>query len=80
VRAGFAWSESSESQVFESAMTAGEAFARGVVDPGFSSQLAVLSDEEFDAGVARIRAAEKAGGELILASELHLFATIGWVA
>jgi len=79
VKAGFAWSESSAAEVFEHAMTSGEAFARGLVDRRFTSQLAVLADEEFEAGVARIREAEQGGGELTFASELHLFATIGWV-
>ena len=54
-----------------------------LVSRSFSSQLTVLSDAEFDAGVARIREgmrqAEGDGGELQLASELHLFAVAGWV-
>jgi ubiquinone/menaquinone biosynthesis C-methylase UbiE len=79
VKAGFAWSESWEAPVFEHVMTSSEAFARGLVDRRFTSQLTVLADEEFDAGVARIREAERSGGPLMLASELHLFATTGWV-
>src|SRR5262245_42538836 len=79
VRADFTWSESYEVQTFEHAMAAREVFERGLVARSFSSQLTVLSDAEYDAGVARIRAAmaeaEKDGGELMLASELHLFAT-----
>jgi ubiquinone/menaquinone biosynthesis C-methylase UbiE len=84
VRAGFTWSESYEIQTFEHAMSASRAFERGLVARNFSSQLAVLSEEEFAAGVARIRegdaAASKDGRELMLSSELHLFATIGWLA
>ena len=83
-RAGFTWAESSEVQVLERVMPAQRAFDRGLVARSFTSQLAVLSEEEFDAGVSRLReemdAAAQRGGELTLASELHLFATTGWVA
>lgn len=83
VGAGFSRSESWEAQTFEHVMTARETFERGLVTRGFSSQLAVLSDEEFEAGVTRIRdgqaRAEADGGDLTLVSELHLFATVGWV-
>jgi ubiquinone/menaquinone biosynthesis C-methylase UbiE len=83
VRADFSWSESSEVEVFEHVVSAADAFERGLVSRHFSSQLAVLSDEEFDAGVTRIRdgmaEATREGRELMLASELHLFATTGWL-
>lgn len=81
-RAGFAWTESFEVQVFEHVMPARRAFERGLVARSFTSQLAVLSDDEFEAGISRMReameSAEREGGELTLASELHLFATTGW--
>jgi ubiquinone/menaquinone biosynthesis C-methylase UbiE len=84
VRAGFVWSESYEVQTFDHLMPAARAFERGLVARSFSSQLAVLSDEEFEAGVSRLRAAmddaAAGGGELQLASELHLFAVTGWKA
>jgi ubiquinone/menaquinone biosynthesis C-methylase UbiE len=84
VKADFTWSESCEVQTFEHLMPAARAFERGLVARSFTSQLAVLTDEEFEAGVARIRGAmaesAKSGDELMLASELHLFATIGWIA
>jgi SAM-dependent methyltransferase len=83
IGAGFTRTESWEVQVFEHAMPAQRAFDRGLVDRSFSSQLTVLSDEEFDAGVARIREAmkeaEQRGDELQLISELHLYAVTGWV-
>jgi SAM-dependent methyltransferase len=83
VRADFSWSESCEVEVFEHVVSARDALDRGLVSRHFSSQLAVLSDDEFDAGVARIRdgMAEAAteGRELTLESELHLFATTGWL-
>ena len=81
VRAGFTSSESYEVQMFEHLMPATQALERGLVTPSFTSQLAVLSAEELDAGMARLRAAiaeaEKSGGELMLASELHFYAVIG---
>jgi len=83
IGAGFSRCESSEVQVFEHTMPAQRAFDRGLVDRSFSSQLAVLSDEEFQAGVARIRdgmkACDESGGELQLVSELHLFEVTGWM-
>ena len=82
-KAGFSWAESYEIQVLEHAMPARQAFERGLVARSFSSQLAVLTENEFEAGVSRIRdainAAERDGGELMLGSELHLFATTGWI-
>jgi ubiquinone/menaquinone biosynthesis C-methylase UbiE len=83
-KAGFSWAESYEIQVFEHAMPARQAFARGLVARSFTSQLAVLTDEEFEAGVSRLReamaAAERGDGELMLSSELHFYATTGWIA
>lgn len=83
-RAGFAWAESYEIQTFEHVMPMSRAFERGLVARSFSSQLAVLSDEEFAAGVARLEAALAAGAsegfEPQLVSELHLYAVIGRLA
>jgi hypothetical protein len=57
-------------------------FATGVIDRTFTSQLTVLTDEEFERGVARIRRAQgeraDAGGELMLLSDFRLLATVGW--
>jgi hypothetical protein len=59
---------------------AGEALATGIVDRAYTSQLAVLSDQEFADGVARVKSAnEAAGGELQLVTDFYLFATIGRV-
>jgi ubiquinone/menaquinone biosynthesis C-methylase UbiE len=82
-KAGFSWTESYEVQVFEHSIPAAQAFERGLVARSFTSQLAVLSDTEFAAGVATLKTAmedaARGGAELLLASELHLFATTGWV-
>ncbi|HEY7288936.1 MAG TPA: class I SAM-dependent methyltransferase [Vicinamibacterales bacterium] len=83
VKAGFSWAESSEAQVFEHVMPAREAFDAGLVSRSFTSQLTVLTDEELADGMARLRDAmeseKKAGRELMLSSELHLFMTTAWL-
>ena len=57
-----------------------DAMANGVIDTSFTSQLTVLTPDEFQSGVARIREAEReAGGELHLIADFRLYATIGWV-
>jgi ubiquinone/menaquinone biosynthesis C-methylase UbiE len=76
--AGFSWSESFEADRIEAVQPATEAFASGIVDRAYTSQLTVLSDEEFDAGVARMKSAnDAAGGELQLVTDFYLFGTIG---
>jgi ubiquinone/menaquinone biosynthesis C-methylase UbiE len=78
--AGFAWSESLEADHIEAVHRASDAFASGVVDVAFTSQLSVLSEREFNHGVARIREADAAaGGELSLVADFRLYATIGWL-
>jgi ubiquinone/menaquinone biosynthesis C-methylase UbiE len=81
--AGFAWSESFEADHIEAlypATGALEAGAGGAVDRGFTSQLTVLSDEEFNRGVERMRAANAAAGsQLQLVADFRLYATVGWV-
>ena len=78
--AGFNWTESMEADHIEVVRPAAEALANGVVDPSFTSQLTVLSDEEFSRGAERLRQAnEAAGGELQLVADFRLYATIGWI-
>jgi ubiquinone/menaquinone biosynthesis C-methylase UbiE len=79
--AGFAWTESMEADRIEVVRPASEALATGVVDPSFTSQLTMLSDEEYAVGADKLRQAnEAAGGELQLVADFRLYATIGWVA
>jgi ubiquinone/menaquinone biosynthesis C-methylase UbiE len=82
-RAGFAWAESFEADHIEAVHPAGPALADGpdgVVARSFTSQLTVLTDEEFARGVARMREANAAaGGELQLVADFRLYATVGWV-
>jgi SAM-dependent methyltransferase len=76
--AGFAWAESFEADRIESMIPAADALASGVVDRAYTSQLTVLSDEEFEAGTERIRAANvAAAGDLQLVTDFRLYATIG---
>ena len=78
--AGFTWAESFECDHIEAMRPAGEALTTGIVDRAYTSQLTVLSDEEFGAGVARIRAANDAAGhELQLVTDFWLYATVGWL-
>ena len=76
--AGFDWTESFEVDRIEALVPAAEALTAGVVDRAYTSQLTVLSNEEFEAGAARIRAANAAaGGELQLVTDFRLYATVG---
>jgi ubiquinone/menaquinone biosynthesis C-methylase UbiE len=82
--AGYAWSESFEADRVEALYPAADALQEspaGVVDPAFTSQLTVLTEEEFARGVQRIRQAnEDAGHELQLVADVRLYATVGWKA
>jgi SAM-dependent methyltransferase len=79
--AGFTSAESFEADRIEAVRSAADAFTSGMIDRAFTSQLTVLSDEEFERGVARIRRAQAdaaaSGGELMLVSDFRLFATVG---
>lgn len=79
--AGFAWTESMEAEHIEIVRPASVALVDGVVDRGLTSQLAILSEEEFRRGSERLREAnDTAGGELQLVTDVRLYATVGWVA
>ena len=78
--AGFVWTESMEADHIEVVRPASEALVNGVVDVSFTSQLTVLSAEEFDRGAAKLREAnDTAGGELQLVADFRLYATVGWL-
>jgi ubiquinone/menaquinone biosynthesis C-methylase UbiE len=82
-RAGFAWAESLEADHIEAMVPAGAALAEGadgIITPSFTSQLTVLSEDEFKRGVEKIRLADAAAeGELQLVTDFKLYATIGWM-
>ena len=78
--AGFAWTESKEADHIEAVHPAAEALVNGVVDTSFTSQLTVLTEEEFSRGARRLRQAnEAAGGDLQLVTDFRLYATSAWV-
>ena len=61
-------------------MTVSEARSGGFLDRTSTSQMMVISDEEYEAGLKRIESCERAeAGAKILRSDLRLYATIGWV-
>ena len=78
--AGFAWADSHEADRIEALRTFADATKKGMIARSFTSQLTVLSDDEFNQGVERLRAADAAaGGELQLVTDVKLYATVGWV-
>jgi ubiquinone/menaquinone biosynthesis C-methylase UbiE len=55
-----------------------EAQSQGFLARTSASQLLVLTEEEYDAGVARIRAEAERSRDFRLHADLRLYATIGW--
>ena len=58
-------------------MAAVAALKNGMINPVYTSQLAVLSSEEFSEGLERIEAALAKNGSLRLCADLRVFATYG---
>jgi SAM-dependent methyltransferase len=79
VAAGFEWAESVEADRLESQLPLAQLFPGGVIPRGFTSQLIVLGDDEFERGAARVReAAAAVDGEMMLTADLRLYSTTGW--
>jgi ubiquinone/menaquinone biosynthesis C-methylase UbiE len=80
--AGFLRCETSVAEHIVVQMPARAAIARGLLDQSYTSQLTILSTEEYQAGLSRVNqtiAIERAKGvELMLVADLRLYATIGW--
>jgi SAM-dependent methyltransferase len=74
-KAGFAWSESFEAHHLETQLPLRETFPNGI-DRSFTSQLTVLSEDEFQRGLSRVR---DAGNDLSLIADLRFYATLGWL-
>lgn len=59
------------------------ALDRGLLDQSYTSQLTILSTQEYQDGIARVTqaidAAKVAGEELTLVGDLRLYATSGWL-
>lgn len=77
---GFTDTFTSEVQHLPGDVRATEALLNGMVTPGHTSQLAVLTRDEFAAGVERIRAAIQNNSQLRLTADLRVYATYGRVA
>jgi len=78
--AGFAWADSLQADHIEVVRSLADAQRSGMIAPSFTSQLTVLSSDEFNQGLERLRAADAAaGGELQLVTDFKLYATVGWV-
>jgi SAM-dependent methyltransferase len=83
LEAGFIACHTREVQHFERTMSLASARELGYLDRDFTSQLTILSDHEFQAGLQRLRCATEAAGseslELLLTTDLRLYATSGAV-
>jgi ubiquinone/menaquinone biosynthesis C-methylase UbiE len=79
--AGFEKVARREVQHWTSEIPVDEAFARGLLTPAYSSQLALLTDQELAEGVDRVRrdmdAARARGDVLRLSADLRLYAVSG---
>jgi ubiquinone/menaquinone biosynthesis C-methylase UbiE len=75
--AGFVNTYSREVQHIPGDLSASDALQNGTVDPAHTSQLAVLTADEFADGVARIRAALDADPGTRLTADLRVYATCG---
>ena len=77
--AGFVDVFTAEIQHLPDDRLARDALQSGIVTPGYTSQLAVLSAKEFSAGVARIEAAIAADSAARLKADLRVYATYGTI-
>ncbi|MGE3955649.1 MAG: class I SAM-dependent methyltransferase [Vicinamibacterales bacterium] len=78
--AGFEDIGTSVVQTWRGRVSIPDAFARGLLDRTGTSQLMVLSDTEYEAGVDQLKAAAERGSSVRLETDLRLFATVGWKA
>lgn len=79
--AGFSNCETRLVQHLPRVMTVSEASSGGFMHRTSTSQLMVIPDSEYEAGVRRIHEeTAAAGGVKILRSDLRLYGTTGWVA
>jgi len=77
--AGFVRTDTREVQHLPDDVDAEEALRTGLIAPGLTSQLAVLTRHEFAAGVARIRTAIASDSSVRLSADLRVYATYGSV-
>ena len=81
--AGFIDCQTQEIQHLPTRLSARTALAQGRLDRGATSQLTVLTEDQYRRGIDRIRqdmeSAEARGGSLFLSADLRLYATSGSV-
>jgi ubiquinone/menaquinone biosynthesis C-methylase UbiE len=82
--AGFKDCRTDVAQSFRGAIPARLGLERGRLAKTVTSQLAILTDDEYNRGLQRIqedlRAAESSGREFSLISDVRLYATTGWLS
>lgn len=78
--AGFSRCETDEVQHMPAQMTVSEAARRGFLDRTSTSQLMVISDEEYEAGMKQIYSADNDAGAKILRADLRVYGTSGWAS
>ncbi len=77
--AGFEHCATHETQRWASLLSIAEAKRRGVLDRTSTSQLMLLTDDQYQQGRAQLlRTDVEAAGTLILEADLRLYATLGW--
>ena len=81
--AGFQDCRTDAVQHFAGAVSARRSLERGDADRRATSQLAILTNAEYERGVQKIQeeiaAAERCGQELRLITDRHLYASSGWL-
>ena len=79
--AGFTTCETHVAEHLQGALSASKALAENAITPSATSQLAIISEAELQAGIAGIRtdlaAAQARGDDLALHYDLRLYATLG---
>jgi SAM-dependent methyltransferase len=80
VAAGFSRCETNEVQHRPVQMTISEAVRRGFLERTSTSQLMVISDAEYAAGLRRIHGADAAALGGVLRADLRVYGTTGWAA
>jgi len=80
---GFPQCETSVAEHLILQMPAHTAIERGLLDQSYTSQLTILSAQEYQEGMARViqasDAARARGETLTLMADLRLYATVGWL-
>jgi len=81
---GFSRCETMVAEHLTVQLPAHTAIERGLLAQSYTSQLTILSTQEYQEGMARmtqaIDAAKAAGEDLILVGDLRLYATVGWLS